>query len=84
MGAEPRRSGNSERVSPAPMGSGRDGIIAHDCWRNPGSNLRKQLFKKSPMKPGRVVHAFNSSAQEVEAGGSLNVRPAWSIEKVPR
>jgi hypothetical protein len=30
-----------------------------------------------------VVHAFNSTAQEAEAGGSLNVRPAWSVEPVP-
>ena len=30
-----------------------------------------------------MVHAFNSTAQEAEAGGSLNVRPAWSVEPVP-
>lgn len=29
-----------------------------------------------------VVHTFNSSAQEAEAGGSLSSRPVWSTEKV--
>lgn len=27
-----------------------------------------------------VVHNLNPSAQKAEAGGPLNVRPAWSIE----
>ena len=30
-----------------------------------------------------IAHAFNSSAQEAEAGGSLRSRPAWSTEQVP-
>jgi hypothetical protein len=29
---------------------------------------------------GHVVHAFNPSTQEVEAGGFLSSRPAWSTE----
>jgi len=29
-----------------------------------------------------VVHAFNSSILEAEAG-SVNLRPAWSTERVP-
>jgi hypothetical protein len=30
-----------------------------------------------------VVHAFNPSIWEAEAGGSLSSRPAWSTEWVP-
>jgi hypothetical protein len=30
-----------------------------------------------------VAHAFNLSIWQAEAGGSLNWRPAWSIEQVP-
>jgi major histocompatibility complex class I len=29
---------------------------------------------------GVVVHAFNPSTQEAEAGGFLSSRPAWSTE----
>jgi hypothetical protein len=35
------------------------------------------------MKSGVVVHAFNPSTWEAEAGGSLSSRPAWSTEWVP-
>jgi major histocompatibility complex class I len=31
-------------------------------------------------KLGVVVHAFNPSTQEAEAGGFLSLRPAWSTE----
>jgi hypothetical protein len=30
-----------------------------------------------------VVHTFNPSSWEAEAGGSLNLRPAWSTQQVP-
>jgi hypothetical protein len=30
--------------------------------------------------PGVVVHAFNPSTREAEAGGFLNSRPAWSTK----
>jgi hypothetical protein len=30
-----------------------------------------------------VVHAFNPSTSEAEAGGFLSLRPAWSTERVP-
>jgi hypothetical protein len=30
-----------------------------------------------------VVHAFNSSTWEAEAGGFLSSRPAWSTKRVP-
>jgi hypothetical protein len=29
------------------------------------------------------VHAFNPNTQETEAGGSLSLRWAWSIQRVP-
>jgi hypothetical protein len=37
-----------------------------------------RLFKKQIAEPGVVVHAFNPSTQEAEAGGFLSSRPAWS------
>jgi hypothetical protein len=30
-----------------------------------------------------VVHTFNPNTQEAEAGGFLNLRPAWSTKWVP-
>jgi major histocompatibility complex class I len=30
--------------------------------------------------PGVVVHTFNPSTWEAEAGGFLSLRPAWSTE----
>jgi len=35
------------------------------------------------VKPGVVVHAFNPSTGEAEAGGFLSSRPAWSTKWVP-
>jgi hypothetical protein len=32
---------------------------------------------------GIVVHAFNPSTREAEAGGFLSSRPAWSTKWVP-
>jgi hypothetical protein len=31
-------------------------------------------------EPGVVVHAFNPSTREAEAGGFLSSRPAWSTK----
>jgi major histocompatibility complex class I len=36
--------------------------------------------KNTSLEPGVVVHAFNPSTQEAEAGGFLSLRPAWSTE----
>jgi hypothetical protein len=32
---------------------------------------------------GVVEHTFNPSTWEAEAGRSLNLRPAWSTERIP-
>jgi hypothetical protein len=37
------------------------------------------LYKKEK-KPGMVVHAFNPSTRDAEAGGFLSLRLAWSTE----
>jgi hypothetical protein len=36
--------------------------------------------KDGKIKPERVAHTFNPSTREAEAGGSLNLRTAWSTE----
>jgi hypothetical protein len=35
------------------------------------------------LQSGVVVHAFNPSTLEAEAGGFLSLRPAWSTKWVP-
>jgi hypothetical protein len=44
----------------------------------PDSN--KTQSKNSGSKLGVVVHAFNPSTREAEAGGFLSSRPPWSTE----
>jgi hypothetical protein len=39
-------------------------------------------YKKFPSQ-AMVVHAFNPSTWEAEAGGFLSLRPAWYTERVP-
>jgi hypothetical protein len=41
-------------------------------------NVKNLNIKK--IMPGMVVHAFNPSTQEAEAGGFLSSRPAWSTK----
>jgi hypothetical protein len=41
---------------------------------------RDKMIEKSKYWPGMVVHAFNPSTWEAEAGGFLSSRPAWSTE----
>jgi hypothetical protein len=41
---------------------------------------RDRLDQKQKQRPGVVVHAFNPSTLEAEAGGFLSSRPAWSIK----
>jgi hypothetical protein len=40
----------------------------------------KNNFKERKIKPGVVVHAFNPSTREAEAGGFLSSSPAWSTK----
>ena len=44
--------------------------------------LYKALILRLPWSQA-VAHAFNPSTWEAEAGGFLNLRPAWSTEWVP-
>jgi hypothetical protein len=42
------------------------------------------IFHKTvQVQPGMVVHAFNPSTREAEAGRFLSSRPAWSTKRVP-
>jgi hypothetical protein len=45
--------------------------------KNPPKNKQNKTKQK---KTGVVVHAFNPSTWEAEAGGFLSSRPAWSTE----
>jgi hypothetical protein len=40
----------------------------------------KPCLENPLIRPGVVVHAFNPSTQEAEAGGFLSLRPAWSTK----
>jgi hypothetical protein len=37
-------------------------------------------LRKKRKELGMVVHDFNRSTREAEAGGSLSLRPAWSTK----
>jgi hypothetical protein len=39
--------------------------------------IKTKNKKKKKMLPGVVVHGFNPSTREAEAGGFLSLRPAW-------
>jgi hypothetical protein len=41
---------------------------------------RDSVSKIQRLEPSVVVHAFNPSTREAEAGGFLSSRPAWSTE----
>jgi hypothetical protein len=41
---------------------------------------KKEKRREEKREKAVVAHAFNPSAWEAEAGGSLNLRPAWSTK----
>lgn len=45
--------------------------------------LSERKTKLNGLKPGVVVHAFNFSTWEAEAGGSPSLKLAWCTERVP-
>ena len=51
------------------------------CRHHPAAPcILRSNIKKCLHEPGVVVHAFNPSTQEAEAGGFLSSRTAWSTE----
>jgi hypothetical protein len=56
---------------------------ARAIQRNPVSKNKKKKNKTKKKKRAGVAvvaHTFSPSTQEVEAGRSLSLRPAWSME----
>jgi hypothetical protein len=53
-------------------------LLNIDCWFSPP--FYRCTTKKFQKQPGVVLHAFNPSTWEAEAGGFLSSRPAWSTE----
>jgi hypothetical protein len=45
-----------------------------------GGMALERGFKSQNLEPGVVLHTFNPSTWEAEAGGFLSSRPAWSTE----
>jgi hypothetical protein len=44
------------------------------------TSMEVKEILKVVMSQAVVVHAFNPSTQEAQAGGFLSLRPAWSTE----
>jgi hypothetical protein len=58
----------------------------HNFWgtmKHNGIKWLKGCLEIVKMEPGMVVHGFNPSTQEAEAGRFLSSRPAWSTKWVP-
>jgi hypothetical protein len=53
---------------------------SRESQRKTKRKTNKQTNKKVSSEPGVVVHAFNPSTREAEAGGFLSSRPAWSTK----
>jgi hypothetical protein len=53
------------------------GMLTEPCYVNFCIHYKRDLW------PGVVVHPFNPSTREAEAGGFLSLRPAWSTKWVP-
>jgi hypothetical protein len=50
------------------------------CFQNISKKKKENRIKMCGGRLGVVVHTFNPSTQEAEAGRFLNSRPAWSTE----
>ena len=48
-----------------------------------GFLVKEHEGKKCHLSQTVLVHTFNHSTQEAEAGGSLSSRPVWSTERIP-
>jgi hypothetical protein len=70
-----------ESLSHLSTGGGGNGQ-RHSKYKDPQGKAVKCL-RITNGGPGVVVHAFNPSTREAEAGGFLNSRPAWSTKWVP-
>jgi hypothetical protein len=55
-------------------------LFLYNLWGNKEYILRSFIKNKAEIGKVVVVHIFNLSTQEAEAGQSLSLRPAWSTE----
>lgn len=53
-----------------------------NSWSSPYLSRYIKNCKKQTHKLGMVVHVFNPSTGETEAGGYLCLRPAWSPDRI--
>jgi hypothetical protein len=60
-----------------------DNIILYEYAAQNGRSMFRTIpgiVKNSAWMPGVVVHEFNPSTREAEAGGFLSSRPSWSTK----
>jgi hypothetical protein len=50
------------------------------CLETSGHDITDIFQQNGKWKPGVVVHTFNPSTREAEAGRFLSSRPAWSTK----
>jgi hypothetical protein len=55
-------------------------IIALKVTNTLSACFHNLFLKKKKNQPGVLVHAFNPSTREAEAGRFLSLRPTWSTE----
>jgi hypothetical protein len=55
-------------------------LLTSNIFHNKIQRFEKQKKKENASMPAVVVHAFNPSTWEAEAGGFLSSRPAWSTK----
>jgi hypothetical protein len=57
--------------------------LKQEPMEQPQGQVEQGKKRQQLPRSGAVVHTFNPSTQEAEAGGSLHSRPAWSTQWVP-